>query len=181
MLSIRNNFISLQIFSWHRNSSTSFPRLQELDWEWEFLWRFVQRIKISARRYVGKTFNRRFIIPGLQWERDDGEESLFEEAILPSIIKSRSLPGITVQPLQRQEREAVTGLLMIPSPSPQEKVSRTLLRTAIGTGFPLLCSHLKWEHSKGEESYSWSNRWQKIPGMKRIWKVRDSSWHNIKS
>ena len=37
------------------------------------------------------------------------------------------------------------------------------------------------EHSKGKESYSWSNRWQKIPGMKRIWKVRDSSWHNIKS
>ena len=37
------------------------------------------------------------------------------------------------------------------------------------------------EDSKGKESYSWSNRWQKIPGMKRIWKVWDSSWHNIKS
>ena len=23
------------------------------------------------------------------------------------------------------------------------------------------------EDSKGKESYSWSNRWQKIPGMKR--------------
>ena len=32
------------------------------------------------------------------------------------------------------------------------------------------------EDRKGKESYSWSNRWQKIPWMKRIWKVRNSSW-----